>query len=220
MPPVIVLVLTPAVVSLTTGASQQFQASATWSDGSTTLPAVTWTATGGTVSGSGLYTAGGTAGTYRVVVASGSVADTSSVTVTTTATTTPAPDFVNAPTTGWTTIASLTWTQPMPYRRDPIYDPDNGSHLVDWGDDDPYKEGVDEVEREEWDAETEDDKKKHRDMRADIDRRDPTGMFGSDTAMTTALSARPTSARPVSTLAIESPDPLEFCISTSRPRAR
>ncbi len=36
-------------------------------------------------------------------------------------------------------------------------------------------------------------------------------------AMTTALSASPMSARPVSTLAIESPEPLEFCISTSRP---
>src|SRR4030095_1401578 len=38
-------------------------------------------------------------------------------------------------------------------------------------------------------------------------------------AITTALSASPTSARPVSTLAIESPEPLEFCISTSRPLA-
>ncbi len=38
-------------------------------------------------------------------------------------------------------------------------------------------------------------------------------------AITTALSARPMSARPVSTLAIESPEPLEFWSSTSRPRA-
>ncbi len=38
-------------------------------------------------------------------------------------------------------------------------------------------------------------------------------------AMTTALSARPMSARPVSTLAIESPEPLEFWSSTSRPLA-
>ena len=37
--------------------------------------------------------------------------------------------------------------------------------------------------------------------------------------MTTAASARPTSARWVSTLASESPEPLEFCSSTSSPRA-
>ncbi len=42
----------------------------------------------------------------------------------------------------------------------------------------------------------------------------------AEEAMTTALSARPTSARPVSTLAMESPEPLEFCMSTSRPRWR
>jgi hypothetical protein len=38
-------------------------------------------------------------------------------------------------------------------------------------------------------------------------------------AITTALSARPMSARPVSTLAMLSPEPLEFCNSTSSPRA-
>ena len=37
--------------------------------------------------------------------------------------------------------------------------------------------------------------------------------------MTTTASASPMSARPLSTLAIESPEPLEFCSSTSRPRA-
>ncbi len=42
----------------------------------------------------------------------------------------------------------------------------------------------------------------------------------AEEAITTALSARPMSARPVSTLAMESPEPLEFCMSTSRPRCR
>ena len=37
-------------------------------------------------------------------------------------------------------------------------------------------------------------------------------------AITTAVSARPASARPVSTLAIESPEPLEFSSVTSSPR--
>jgi Transposase zinc-binding domain len=35
-------------------------------------------------------------------------------------------------------------------------------------------------------------------------------------AITTALSDRPMSAGPVSTLAMKSPEPLEFCMSTSR----
>ena len=38
-------------------------------------------------------------------------------------------------------------------------------------------------------------------------------------AITTAASARPASARPVSTLAIELPEPLEFSRVTSRPLA-
>ena len=38
-------------------------------------------------------------------------------------------------------------------------------------------------------------------------------------AITTAASARPASARPVSTLAMESPEPLEFSSVTSRPLA-
>jgi hypothetical protein len=78
------LVLAPGTVSLTTGASQQFTATATWSDGSTTLPPLEFSATGGTITGAGAYTAGGTPGAYRAIVrhvASG-LADTSSITVT------------------------------------------------------------------------------------------------------------------------------------------
>ena len=53
------------------------------SDNSTSSVAVTWSATGGTVSGSGLYTAGATPGTYRVIAVEqgGTKADTSSITV-------------------------------------------------------------------------------------------------------------------------------------------
>jgi hypothetical protein len=136
------LVLTPALISLSAGATQQFSVSATWSDGSTGAPPLTWSATGGGISNSGLYTAGATGGTFRVLVSSGARADTSSVTVTATASSPPTTtaDFLNAPSSGWTTVASLTWSQAIPYRRDPIYDPDNGTHLVDWGDDDPNRE--------------------------------------------------------------------------------
>jgi hypothetical protein len=136
------LVLTPASAALVAGATQQFTVAATWSDGATTAPALTWSATGGSVSSGGLYTAGTTGGTFRVLAASDTRADTSAVTITVATGTTPTPaaDFVNAPLSGWTTIASLTWSQPVPYRRDPIYESDNGTHLVDWGDDDPYRE--------------------------------------------------------------------------------
>lgn len=78
------LTLTPATVSLATGATKQFAVSGTWSDGSSVPPSATYTATGGTVTSAGLYTAGSTAGTYRVIAvqAGGTLADTGSITVT------------------------------------------------------------------------------------------------------------------------------------------
>ena len=53
------------------------------SDNSTAGVAVTWSATGGTVSGSGLYTAGSAPGTYRIIAVEqgGTKADTSAITV-------------------------------------------------------------------------------------------------------------------------------------------
>ncbi|MGH7653153.1 MAG: hypothetical protein ACREN6_00690, partial [Gemmatimonadaceae bacterium] len=84
------LTLTPATVSLQTGATQSFSVSGVWSDGGTTAPAVNYTATGGTITSAGLYTAGSTAGTFRVIAVQqgGTLADTSAVTVTATAGTT------------------------------------------------------------------------------------------------------------------------------------
>lgn len=76
------LVLSPNSVSLAAGASQRFTVSATWSDGSTAAPSVTYSATGGTITSAGTYTAGSTAGSYRVVVTSGSKSDSSIVTIT------------------------------------------------------------------------------------------------------------------------------------------
>ena len=43
------IILTPSSASLTTGATQQFMVSGRWSNGATTAPAVTYTATGGTI---------------------------------------------------------------------------------------------------------------------------------------------------------------------------
>ncbi len=86
LPPTLTqLVLAPASITLAPGGTSQFAVSGTWSDGSTTVPAVTYSATGGTIAAGGLYTAATAPGTFRVIAThqGGSRADTSSVTVTT-----------------------------------------------------------------------------------------------------------------------------------------
>lgn len=77
------ITVSPKTVSLNAGATQQFGATANWSTGATTLPPITWSATGGSISTSGLYTAPTTAGTYRVIVAhsGGALRDTAVITV-------------------------------------------------------------------------------------------------------------------------------------------
>ncbi len=78
------VVLTPATVTLGAGGTQPFAVSGVWSNGATTAPAVTYSATGGTITSAGLYTAGSTAGTFRVIAVQqgGTLADTSAVTIT------------------------------------------------------------------------------------------------------------------------------------------
>ena len=87
------LTVAPDPVSVAVSTTKQFTLNATWSDGSTTAPAVTWAATGGSVSSAGLYTAGTSAGTYRVVATQqgGGKADTAAVTITTSAPLPPPP---------------------------------------------------------------------------------------------------------------------------------
>jgi Big-like domain-containing protein len=75
--------LTPATAALEFGQTRQFSVLGLLSDGTTTTIAVTWTASGGTVNSTGLYTAGSTAGTFRLIAKSANgLADTSSITVT------------------------------------------------------------------------------------------------------------------------------------------
>src|SRR5262249_5911106 len=78
------ITITPGSASLSTGGTPQFTASATlrtWSTQSN--PAVTWSATGGSVTSGGLYTAGSSAGSFRVIATSSAgPADTSAITVT------------------------------------------------------------------------------------------------------------------------------------------
>ena len=70
-------------MSLAPGAVQQFSAIGRMSDNSTSGISVTWSETGGTVTSSGAYTAGATAGTFRVIATQqgGTLADTASVTI-------------------------------------------------------------------------------------------------------------------------------------------
>ena len=77
------LAVSPKSTSLQTAGSRQFSVSGTWSDGGSGVPAVAWAATGGTITNGGLYVAGTTAGTYRVIAAQsgGGLADTAVVTV-------------------------------------------------------------------------------------------------------------------------------------------
>ncbi len=77
------LTISPKAPTLNAGATQQFAATANWTTGATTLPPITYSATGGSVSAAGLYTAPTVAGTYRVIVAhtGGTLKDTAVVTV-------------------------------------------------------------------------------------------------------------------------------------------
>lgn len=81
-PVVASLRVTPKSASLAAGASHQFAAEATYSDGVVRAAPITWQATGGTISAGGLFTAGAAGGTFRVIASSGAVADTAAVTVT------------------------------------------------------------------------------------------------------------------------------------------
>jgi hypothetical protein len=86
--------ISPASASLSTGATKQFAAFGLNSVGDSVAVTVAYSATGGTVSSSGLYTAGGTGGTFRVVAAASGIADTAVVTVAAPA---PAPTPVAGP---------------------------------------------------------------------------------------------------------------------------
>ena len=78
------IVVSPASVTLTTGRTQAFTATAKDQFGTALAmqPAFTWTATGvGTVTSAGVYSAGATAGSATVKATSGTVSGTAAVTV-------------------------------------------------------------------------------------------------------------------------------------------
>lgn len=83
--PTVDIRIEPLVGNLQAGDSLRFTVEATRSDGSTYVPTVTFAATGGSITADGLYTAGTTAGFFRVIaiLPGGALADTASVTIST-----------------------------------------------------------------------------------------------------------------------------------------
>src|SRR5438034_1773149 len=78
--PVVQIVVVPASTSMVTGGTQQFAAYGRRSSGDSVLLSVVWSATGGTISSSGLYTVGATAGGYVVTASADGLTGTATVT--------------------------------------------------------------------------------------------------------------------------------------------
>jgi hypothetical protein len=79
--PVAAVILVPETASLAAGESLKFEAYGRSVAGDSVGMTASYTATGGTISGSGLYTAGGIGGSFRVIASSAGLADTSEVTI-------------------------------------------------------------------------------------------------------------------------------------------
>ena len=82
---VVAILLTPVSVTLLAAGTQQFNAVGLRNVGDTVPVQVAYSATGGSISNGGLFTAGPSGGTYRVIATrtKGNLADTSAVTITT-----------------------------------------------------------------------------------------------------------------------------------------
>lgn len=87
------LQVTPSTASIQTGQTRQFTVAGIDQFGQTmsNTPSVTWSATGGTISSSGLFTAGSTAGSASVRAQTGSISATASISITA-----PSSQFQNA----------------------------------------------------------------------------------------------------------------------------
>ena len=107
--------MSPASVSLGAGATQAFKAYGRNSAGDSIPVTVAFSATGGTVSSSGLYTAGASGGTFRLIAKESTTgaADTSAVTVVVSSGgTTPPPSQLGVPYGAfaiWSTSSTLKW---------------------------------------------------------------------------------------------------------------
>jgi hypothetical protein len=108
--------VTPVSASLATGGNRQFAAYGRNSAGDSIPVTVSFSATGGTVTSGGLYTAGSAGGTFRVVAkeAATGKADTSTVTVAVTAPSTTARGVPFGPFGLWNTYVSVK-SSPVPF---------------------------------------------------------------------------------------------------------
>jgi len=115
--PVVQIRVVPKSVTLEPNQTQPFVASGRTATGDSVAVQVMWSATGGTITGGGLYTAGQTAGSYRVIatLANDSLADTASVTVTTGGGGVPRAGHVFIVTEENTNYASVIGSSSMPY---------------------------------------------------------------------------------------------------------
>jgi hypothetical protein len=76
------VILAPPTVTLALSSTKQFAAYGRTTAGDSVAVSVTFAATGGTITSGGLFTAGTAVGNFRVIASSGTLADTSSVTIT------------------------------------------------------------------------------------------------------------------------------------------
>lgn len=100
------LTISPGNATLSAGGTQRFTVSGKRSDGTTYVPAVSWTATGGSIGSDGVYTAGQTAGAFQVRVSADGKADTADVTVSPSGT--PAPEPPSASCARTVNVATMT----------------------------------------------------------------------------------------------------------------
>jgi hypothetical protein len=79
----VAVVVAPDTAAVAVGATERFTATGRSNDGATVPVAVRWSASGGTIDSSGVFRAGTTAGTHRVIATAsgGTHADTSAVTI-------------------------------------------------------------------------------------------------------------------------------------------
>ena len=104
--------LSPTSAGVIAGGTVQFSVSGRMSDSTIVTPSVNYTSTGGSITSGGLYTAGPTAGTYRVIATQvgGILADSSPVTITPAPPPPPPGSFMqNRP----ATVATLILDQPF-----------------------------------------------------------------------------------------------------------
>ena len=126
-PTLIAVYVTPASATLDAGATQAFKVYGKNSAGDSVAVTAAFSATGGTVSSTGLFTAGSTGGTFRVVAKESTTgtADTSAVTVTSSSTTTTTTGIPYGPFGLWNSYTSVSWG-PAPFSMSQNYTDPNG----------------------------------------------------------------------------------------------